>query len=74
MIVVDGVSLDGVTWTPMRLVNAGEDDPEAGTVGIQTLPWGTVWACAEAATGFAREAAALVASFRGRAAGAPADR
>jgi len=74
MIVVDGVSLDGVTWTPMRLVNAGEDDPEAGTVGIQTLPWGTVWDCLDAATGFAREAAKLVASFLGRPAGTPADR
>lgn len=74
MAAVDGVSLDGVTWTPMRVVLPGDDDPSAGTVGIQTLPWGTVWACAEAATGFAREAAALVASFRGRAAGPPADR
>jgi hypothetical protein len=74
MAAVDGVSLDGVTWTPMRVVLPGDDDPAAGTVGIQTMPWGTVWACAEAATGFAREAAALVASFRQRAAGAPADR
>jgi len=74
MAAVDGVSLDGVTWTPMRVVLPGDDDPTAGTVGIQTMPWGTVWACAEAATGFAREAAALVASFRQRAAGAPADR
>jgi hypothetical protein len=74
MAAVDGVSLDGVTWAPMRLVPAGEDAPEAGTVGVQVMPWSVVYQCAEAATGFAREAAALVASFRGRAAGAPADR
>ena len=61
---IEGVSRDGVDWTPCRLVAAREDeDPAAGRLHASVLSLGALAAVAAAAMSGAEEANERLSSF-----------